>query len=398
VAETRADPVLRTLGLGLWVNGLVFGLIALLWKIEADDKNVYYLLVQEDGLLEWGTVVLLLPAIWLCGKGMRGYRASFDRVPWFFAGLLTFCVFFAGEEISWGQRLMAYQPPEYFLEHNSQQELNVHNLFKKVLRTKYLLMMILGVWGVLLPLVNAGMSAMKSLLTRFAGLDPGFPVMKDALRWTGFLVPSALLAPSFAATGLLLREYPWKYTGEVAECLFALGLFLAVALMVEDLPKGVPKPRLPLAARLAGTVGACAAIAWLTPTVLGVVLHGSDDERTQMVEREIEALIEDWHTHTEAAGKAPSRCGTHIRMYTWIRKHDYDTFWQEAFAALDIDGTRREYFLDPWNSPYWIRHVCTKKSGRTKRIVIYSFGPDSHRESTKKELGGDDIGGEFLPR
>ena len=35
------------------------------------------------------------------------------------------------EEISWGQRVLAFRPPSYFLEQNFQQELNFHNLAGK---------------------------------------------------------------------------------------------------------------------------------------------------------------------------------------------------------------------------------------------------------------------------
>jgi hypothetical protein len=41
-----------------------------------------------------------------------------------------FCFVVAGKEASWGQRLMGYQPSEYFLANNFQQELNVHNVIE----------------------------------------------------------------------------------------------------------------------------------------------------------------------------------------------------------------------------------------------------------------------------
>ncbi len=364
--------------LALLGSGLILVIIASLAALEAIDKHAYYLLVQEDGVLEWATVVLMLPATWLCLQGARRMRADGARLPWFFAGLMAFCVFFAGEEISWGQRLMAYQPPEYFLENNSQQELNVHNLFKKYVRTKYLLMGILGLYGVLLPLLSHFVAPIRALTERL-----------------GVIVPPVLLVPGFAATGLLIYDYPWKYTGEVAECLFSLALYLTIALKVEELPTDV-QARFPLAGRVAATVGGAAVLALLIPPVLGVVLHGSDEERTGAAAAEIEALVADWHAHAEAEGRGPSRCGTHIRLFTWVRKHDYELFREGAFAALDTDEVRRRYFLDPWNNPYWVRHVCKKK--RTRGVFIYSFGPNSQRDSTKKALAPDDIGVEFMPR
>ncbi len=364
-------------GLALLGNGLVLGLIAVLWLIEDVDKHVYYLLVQEDGGLEWATVVLMVPAAWLCAQGVRRVRANGGRLPWFFVGLLGFCVFFAGEEISWGQRLMAYQPPEYFLENNSQLELNVHNLFKKYVRTKYLLMGIVGLWGVLLPL-----------------LDHYVTPLRDLLRRLGVIVPPVVFVPAFAATGLLIYDYPWKYTGEVAECLFSLLLYLTVATRVDELAEE-GEARWPLVGRLAATVGVAAVLAAMIPPVLGAILHGNDEERTAATRAEVEALVTDWYAHEEAKGRGPSKCGTHIRVFTWVRKHDYEVFREGAFAALDIDDARRRYFLDPWNNPYWVRHVCKKK--RPRGVFIYSFGPNSQRDSTKRALAPDDIGVEFMP-
>jgi hypothetical protein len=62
------------------------------------------------------------------------------------------------------------------------------------------------------------------------------------------------------------------------------------------------------------------------------------------------------------------------------------------FAALQVQGLpeeRADYFLDPWNSPYWIRHRC---SSERQRIFIYSFGPNRRRDSDEREIRGDDIG------
>jgi hypothetical protein len=38
------------------------------------------------------------------------------------------CLFGAGEEISWGQRVFSIETPQALMERNAQQELNLHNL------------------------------------------------------------------------------------------------------------------------------------------------------------------------------------------------------------------------------------------------------------------------------
>ena len=77
-------------------------------------------------MLEWATAYAWLAA-----------GVLFARAAWKDKGaarlvclLLALAAFFAaGEELSWGQRLFGFEPPELFLEENFQQELNLHNLF-----------------------------------------------------------------------------------------------------------------------------------------------------------------------------------------------------------------------------------------------------------------------------
>ena len=38
------------------------------------------------------------------------------------------CIFGVGEEISWGQRILNIDTPEFFMAHNKQQETGLHNL------------------------------------------------------------------------------------------------------------------------------------------------------------------------------------------------------------------------------------------------------------------------------
>ena len=86
-------------------------------------------IVQEDGWLEWSTVVSLL---FLCGLTLK---RAFTRFNINKAGFIVLCgyalvfLFGAGEEISWGQRLFGIEEiPGYFSENNVQNELNFHNL------------------------------------------------------------------------------------------------------------------------------------------------------------------------------------------------------------------------------------------------------------------------------
>lgn len=97
---------------------------------------VVYWFNQEDGVVEWLQVAcLLVAAAFLAGAA---YRHKRHGRPWLCAllGLGAFTFFFAaGEEISWGQRILGIQTPEAWAEINRQQETNLHNLAKTEIET-----------------------------------------------------------------------------------------------------------------------------------------------------------------------------------------------------------------------------------------------------------------------
>lgn len=112
----------------------------------------------EDGIVEWLTVGGLLAGSLLC---FNRFVAFFKTKNWWFLvvtfllGLLLFIA--AGEEISWGQRILGIQSSEYFLKNNAQGETNIHNLVvngvkinKLVFST--LLIAVLGIYLVVIPI------------------------------------------------------------------------------------------------------------------------------------------------------------------------------------------------------------------------------------------------------
>src|SRR5687768_3718807 len=83
--------------------------------------DAYGAAMQEDRIIEWLTVFVFAAAgVIMLRRALRERRV--------FDGLVAlFLLFVAGEEMSWGQRVLGLTPPAVFLEHNTQQELNVHN-------------------------------------------------------------------------------------------------------------------------------------------------------------------------------------------------------------------------------------------------------------------------------
>jgi len=93
------------------------------------DRSLFEKYVQEDGIAEWLTVAGLFLGSVVCFK--RFVKLFYKKSRWFLAvtlGLSLFLFFAAGEEISWGQRIFGLSTPEYFQQHNAQQETNLHNL------------------------------------------------------------------------------------------------------------------------------------------------------------------------------------------------------------------------------------------------------------------------------
>src|SRR6476620_857701 len=115
--------------------------------------------VVEDGLVEWLTVLGLI-----LGFGVsiaRFFRLMGKRTWWFLAVTLAlaFILFFgAGEEISWGQRILGIKSSEFFARNNAQHETNFHNLVVDGVKLNKLIFSLLlsiamGIYLIIVPIV-----------------------------------------------------------------------------------------------------------------------------------------------------------------------------------------------------------------------------------------------------
>lgn len=110
-------------------------------------RPVFRWITREDGPLEWAQLgfdlVAAAAATWVAvalhRRGMRGASAL-----WALFALV--CVFIAGEEISWGQRLVGRETPEALRAVNHQEETNVHNI-RPVQDSINVAFMVLGAYG-----------------------------------------------------------------------------------------------------------------------------------------------------------------------------------------------------------------------------------------------------------
>lgn len=310
------------------------------------------LLADEDGLLEWWTVLLFAAAGAVAfGRAIRGRH-------WFDLLIALFCLFVAGEGMSWGQRLLGLTPPEYFLANNVQQELNVHNMVRP---RKFFSMALIG-FGVVMPLACRWGEA-RRLMRRIGATPPALAL----LPWVLFAV-------------LLTQWDPQKLTSEWAECL-AGGVFLMWALRASPSDHLWRAP----AFTLLGAVALTGVSTW----------RGTNDAAAvACAERELEALGASISAGADAERLLATPTRGPVRLWTALQRGDLSADPVRALGEVACSGgaedraVRRRYVVDPWGLSY---HYVVHDDGMTRQLLLISFGPNRRHDSTVAGSGGDDV-------
>ena len=331
---------------------------AMLWFGRVDPPN-YRAALQEDQIIEWTTFWLFLAA------GVLGLRRAIHGGRLFDGLVALFCVFVAGEEISWGQRLVGFAAPEYFLRENFQQEVNLHNLPQSV-QPGWFLMLALAGYGVLLP-GAARLSPLRPLLDRIGATAP----------------PLGLLPWYLAAIGLL-SWYPLTLTGEWVESLSG-ALFLASI--------GLPAVNFGIA--LVATAGLGVAMLFAT----NALERGRDENRTACARSEVRSLGDDLAGGEAGRPALWQMRRVHKRIWSAISEGYVDPERLQNFQAAqcpqvngDASHVRRKYGVDPWGSPYWL--LVETADAMDPTLTVYSFGPNRRRDVGHD---GDDIEDTRMP-
>jgi hypothetical protein len=181
-------------------------------------RGAFRVLVNEDGIAEWGQFVLLVLLIPIYARiSLVLWRRGQRRLALVYA-LATLAVFFAaGEEISWGQRIFGWLTPGTLEDINNQGETNIHNI------GPLLTMFNLGVMGV------AFVAAALPLLRWSVWRDRARSIAGYALIPPAVLIPAFGMEFSYRAVRLLFLPAP-RYTltklAEIGELSFYFGLFV----------------------------------------------------------------------------------------------------------------------------------------------------------------------------
>lgn len=181
------------------------------------DANLLAHLVQEDGVLENLTAILLL-----CGSMMwlfRFFNYQSGKDVWWkafqllFAGLLFFCF---AEEISWGQRIIGFDTPAFFAENNKQYEVGFHNLTYKGFSVNqwifsFGLTIVITVYYLLFNVLYKKVNWIQALTDRL-----GVPLPNS--EETVWMVAIVIL--------ILMIQDPKKW--EIFECLFVIVFLITI--------------------------------------------------------------------------------------------------------------------------------------------------------------------------
>ncbi len=184
----------------------------------------YMFVTGEDRVLEWLTVVLFV----LTGviALIIAIRIRSNKLPyfWFYLIVSILFVLFSLEELSWGQRLIGVESPEFFLDNNDQGEINIHNVIQQWgkdlsifgitydFKTKHVTGLFLFFYGSILPIIAISHK------------------ISDFFRRIQFVVPPLILSFSFFLAAILMIDKPTGQEEEIGEFFFSICLFLFIAM------------------------------------------------------------------------------------------------------------------------------------------------------------------------
>jgi len=207
---------------------VIFALIVGGYSFMAFNHPIAYIwATYEDLVGEWSQTYFFLAAAIL--SVIVALQKS--RYRWFFAVLAIACSYVVLEEISWGQRILGFDTPEFLKARNLQGEANLHNLFTGPHKT------------LLKDLISAGVAI------GLAGFGLVYPLLLRR-KWRiaywverlGVAAPPLVLAPYFTL-GAFFELKPLSFNeAEVAELLIAsaLAMFALHQLLITRLGLATP--------------------------------------------------------------------------------------------------------------------------------------------------------------
>lgn len=152
-------------------------IIFLLVAIYVSHNDLHYFestMVAQDGLFQWMTFYTILFASIMCF-----YRASILKP--FRGGVFSGCqiafgivfLFFAMDEMSWLQRILGYNSPEFFQRYNTRMQVNFHHLVFYGFRLNNIIFtlaikILATIYFLVLPFLYPRIERLRTFVNRFA--------------------------------------------------------------------------------------------------------------------------------------------------------------------------------------------------------------------------------------
>lgn len=212
MSATTKLTLTEKLILALVIAMLIAGFVLFFTNIPVFNRYVV-----EDGLVEWLTVAGLLFAFFVCLS--RFFKLLRKRTWWFLTVtflLGIFLFFAAGEEISWGMRILGIKPSEFFEKNNAQAETNLHNLVVNGVKINKLVFSIIltavfGIYLVIIPVLYVKKKNIRNFLDKSA-----------------VPIPRLYQVVCFIFLFVIVSLMPHDKNAELLECGGALLFFLIV--------------------------------------------------------------------------------------------------------------------------------------------------------------------------
>jgi hypothetical protein len=131
--------------------------------LTVPHPRIYHFLIEEDHVIEWAQFAAILGASAVFALvGRPAQQAGRRRLAVLFLLVAVGAFVVAGEEISWGQRILGLATPAALAEINHQGETNIHNIsaLQRVFNVGELLV---GLYGFGVPLLWANRAARDRL-------------------------------------------------------------------------------------------------------------------------------------------------------------------------------------------------------------------------------------------
>ncbi len=192
--------------------------VYLKWRLP----DVFYALDREDSVVEYAHAVLyflssilaVLSFRFVRGLKINGLLKKSWRILFALSAIVLFVL--AGEEISWGQRIIGIETPEALKEINEQDETTLHNV-SFIFRYVYDAYLLMGVYGITSWLLF-------HLNIKLFGVKIGEYFRPVLSRW--YLIPYFMVITGYVVWRYSVTDNSFDVWEEAAELFPAIAVFI----------------------------------------------------------------------------------------------------------------------------------------------------------------------------